>query len=186
MRLFIAVWVEGAVKAKIIDFLTDISFQAQGVKWVTPAQLHFTLKFLGEQNSELIKDLLPVLKEVGRKSKAFTLALGGGGTFPPGKTPRILWLGLEQGRYELKKLAEEIEDAVEGLGLPREKRGFKPHLTVGRVKSCPCPRSDSFDRLRLEQGVRGEMVVSGFSLVQSVLRPEGPVYKDVERFYLDI
>ena len=185
MRLFIAVWVNEEIREAVLDLLGRLSLQAEGVKWTPREQLHFTLKFLGEQRPELVKDLLPVLEEAGRQEPVFSLSLGRGGVFPAWQNPRILWLGPDQGEKELYSLAHKISQGItDNRLLPderaKENRSFSPHLTIGRVKS-PAPQ---FDRALLTAGVQGRMTVDGFSLVESILTPKGPVYKEVQRFSL--
>jgi len=185
VRLFIAVWVEEELRQAVAGFLEVMSQQAEGIKWTPPEQLHFTLKFLGEQRSELVKELCPVLAEAGRQESGFLLSLGKGGVFPRWQGPRILWLGLDQGDKELRSLAQRISQGIADKGVlsaehAKEKRSFSPHLTIGRVKgSAPV-----FNRLLLTGGVRGSMTVDSFSLVESLLTPQGPVYKEIQRFSL--
>lgn len=185
MRLFIAVWVKEELREAVAKFLEEMSLQAEGIKWTPPEQLHFTLKFLGEQRPELVKELFPVLAEAGRQEPGFSLSLGKGGVFPGWQSPRILWLGPDQGGKELRSLAQRISQGIADNGLlpdehAKEKRSFSPHLTIGRVKgSAPV-----FNRLLLTGGVQGSMTVDGFSLVESLLTPQGPVYKEIQRFSL--
>lgn len=185
MRLFIAVWVNEEIREAVLDLLGRLSLQAEGVKWTPREQLHFTLKFLGEQRPELVKGLLPVLEEAGRQEPVFSLSLGRGGVFPTWQDPRVLWLGPEQGKRELCSLTQKISrEITDHRLLPdergKENRSFSPHLTIGRVKS-PAP---VFDRALLTAGIQGRMTVDGFSLVESILTPKGPVYQEVQRFSL--
>lgn len=185
MRLFIAIWVKEELRQAVAGFLEAMSQQAEGIKWTPPEQLHFTLKFLGEQRPELVEELCPVLAEAGRQEPGFSLSLGKGGVFPGWQNPRILWLGPERGDKELRSLAQRISRGIADKRLlsaeqAKEKRSFSPHLTIGRVKGS----APAFNRLLLTGGVRGSMTVDSFSLVESLLTPRGSVYKEIQRFSL--
>ncbi|HHU81915.1 MAG TPA: RNA 2',3'-cyclic phosphodiesterase [Firmicutes bacterium] len=183
MRLFLAVWLSEELQKIVGDWLGKITAGSSGIKWVFPGQLHFTLKFLGEQDPDFLTALTPYLRRVAATTSSFPLNLAGGGTFPPRRPPRVLWLGVDEGRSELTALAGRLEAVVQEVSagkLAPEKRGFKPHLTIGRVKS----EAPLYDRKLLETGVKGLMTVNGFSLVESKLTPQGPRYRDLEKYFL--
>ncbi|NLZ44555.1 MAG: RNA 2',3'-cyclic phosphodiesterase [Clostridia bacterium] len=183
MRLFLAVWLSKELQKVVGDWLGRITAGSSGVKWVPPGQLHFTLKFLGEQSPEFVTGFSPHLRRVAAAASPFPLSLAGGGAFPGRRSPRVLWLGVDEGRQELAALAGRIETAAAEAAphvLAPEKRDFKPHLTVGRVKS----EVPLFNWGLLETGVEGRMIVKGFSLVESRLTPHGPVYRDLEEYFL--
>jgi 2'-5' RNA ligase len=80
-----------------------------------------------------------------------------------------------RGTHELnvvQRLAGEIEEMVVGLGWQKEERGFRPHLTIGRVR----------EGQRLPEMVWGQQLeplvipVTAVHLIESELRPMGPVY----------
>ena len=50
-----------------------------------------------------------------------------------------MWTGIEKGADEVSSLADMVESAMEKFGFPREKRPFKPHLTIGRVREINHP-----------------------------------------------
>jgi len=183
MRLFLAVWLSEELREAVGDWLGEITAGSSGIKWVPPGQLHFTLKFLGEQDPGFVTGLSPHLRQVAATTPSFPLTLAGGGTFPPRGKPRVLWLGVDEGHNELAALAGRVEAAVleaNPRGLAPEKRGFKPHLTIGRVKG----EVPLYDNKLLAAGVKGRMTVKGFSLVESRLTPQGPRYRDVEEYFL--
>lgn len=178
MRLFTAVWLDKELQETVKDFLEDIANGSSGIKWVIPEQLHFTLKFFGEQDPGIVSRISPFLSEAVKEISPFTLTLSGGGVFPSRRSPRVLWLGVKEGGTELTGLAARVEEAGEKVGLPREKRAFRPHLTIGRVKSS----SPIFNRELLEKSIEGRMTVKSFSLVESRLTPYGPVYREVKEY----
>ncbi len=79
-------------------------------------------------------------------------------------------------------MASKLEESLESLGFPREKRGFKPHLTLGRVRSNKGVSG-------LAEGIRHKMEISGPSFVadhavlfRSILKPSGAEYSPLLKF----
>lgn len=178
MRLFIAVWLSPELNEKVTRFVKTLAAGSVGVKWTEGEQLHFTLKFLGEQGPEMVFQIAPLLQSVARDFPVFTLSLGRGGVFPSRQSPRVLWLGVKEGLSEVADLARRVEEILSPCGFPRERKPFKPHLTLGRVKK----DNPAFDWRLLEEGVTGTMQVTGFSLVESELTPAGARYRVVEDY----
>ena len=89
-RLFIAVDLPDTIK----ENLESMSFGIPGAKWVRPEQLHLTVRFIGEVDGALFRDIKNILDEVS--AAAFSLQLKGVGYFPPRGAPRVLWVGLEK------------------------------------------------------------------------------------------
>jgi 2'-5' RNA ligase len=180
MRLFLAVRLASELQKAVGTFITKNAASTKGVKWIDVSQAHFTLFFLGEQPARLVAEIDPLLQEVAAEQRSFQLSLGPGGVFPSWKAPRVLWLGVEKGRGELKALADRVTAACVERGVQRPDRSFTPHLTLGRVKKPPVV----LDRETLVRGVEGEMEVAAFTIYASELRPQGPLYRELGIYYL--
>jgi 2'-5' RNA ligase len=180
MRLFIAINVDSALQAPLAAVQAHLKASGAPVSWVKPENIHFTLKFLGE----VPEVRLPALQEALRSSVAgiggFTVSLAGLGTFPPKGRPRVVWVGVEQGIEEMKKLQGRIDEALLPLGFARETRPFQPHLTLGRIRDVG--RLDALlTYLRAtEIGQVGQMHVRCVDLMRSALHPAGAVYARIE------
>ena len=148
-----------------------------GIKWIDPDGMHLTIKFLGEVPEEKIHGLEECIASVAGTSRKFPLQFRGSGTFPQGFGPgsRILWIGVH-GEPEISRLQETLEIALEKHGFPREERPFKPHLTLGRVKSPEglLPVLSEFEKYRETEF--GNMQVDRIVLMESRLTPQGPFY----------
>jgi 2'-5' RNA ligase len=180
MRLFIAVNLSSQLQQLIEEFVCANAAESRGVKWIDSRQAHFTLFFLGEQPPGIVTKLSPLLARAAARQAGFTLTLGGGGVFPSWKAPRVLWLGVQEGKSELVDLAQAVGIACQQAGIPGPDRPFIPHLTLGRVKK----PGAYFRRELLEAGVHGSMSVEAFALMESRLTPRGPVYRGVEVYRL--
>ncbi|MFQ6012080.1 MAG: RNA 2',3'-cyclic phosphodiesterase [Thermoplasmata archaeon] len=178
MRAFIAVDIEST--PGMIRFLDALRGTRARVRVVSPENLHLTLKFLGETDDGLVASLREALAEAVKGEEPFTLTLHGTGAFPSRRNPRVLWIGV-QGGDPLVRIATRLEGGLQGLGFPRERRRFAPHLTVGRVKG----RADREELTELLEAHRDEAFgtqrVEELRLKRSELRPSGARYHDVLR-----
>lgn len=183
IRCFIAVTFSLEVVEAVTRVIDHLRV-AGDVRWVSPEQIHVTLKFLG---SALPADLERAGEEAQKIANAcspFMVELEGLGVFPTLTRPRVVWLGVGAGAEQLCALARGVETACAAAGFAREKRGFHPHLTLGRVRS-PRDAAALTARLRDETPERiGTADVTEFLLMESDLRPQGAVYTVRERFAL--
>jgi len=139
VRTFIAVELAPGVKHRAQELVKKLKPTGADVNWVPPAQMHLTLKFLGEIQRDDIIPVCRLTQEVASKFQPFDLGFRGTGAFPHTDHPRSLWIGVEEGLDEIRALQKDLEAALhDKLGFARERRQFTPHLTIGRVhKSTP-------------------------------------------------
>ena len=130
MRLFVAIDLPDNVKEQVAGLCCGLP----GARWVNPEQLHLTLRFIGEVDGGMFRDIRETLDEV--QSDPFTLQLDGVGFFPPRGKPRVVWVGLRQS-VDLSQLRNRIESRLVALGLEPETRKFSPHITLARLKNTP-------------------------------------------------
>lgn len=180
MRTFIAVDMSSEIKNRILDYIRSLDKIIQGrknIKWVKPAGIHITLKFLGEISEERAAAVIKTIDTVASRFPSFNVALTGTGRFPPqGRFPRVIWAGIED-KGELQEIQAHLEDEISDIGFPREKRSFHPHLTLGRVKN-PSGLDSVIARLEEDKTTRfGEMTVDKLIFFQSILKPAGAEYK---------
>jgi RNA 2',3'-cyclic 3'-phosphodiesterase len=102
-------------------------------RWVHLANLHLTVRFLGETPPDLTPDAALAVRAALDGASAFDVVLSGAGAFPEARKPRALWLGIERGASELGALADSLDPALEPLGWPPDDRPYRPHLTVARL-----------------------------------------------------
>ncbi|HMK45817.1 MAG TPA: RNA 2',3'-cyclic phosphodiesterase [Methanocella sp.] len=171
IRVFIAVNLDPAIREKIGEVCRD--FGMKGIKTVRPELIHITLKFLGYVDEGRVDEIADALKAV--KTPPFVAVFRSVGGFPGPKNPRVIWIGAE-GPFD--GLNRQTEDAMVGIGFPREGR-FNAHVTVGRVKF-PTPEQKQrlpqlFERYRSFDA--GSMVVDRIHVMKSTLSPAGPTYE---------
>jgi 2'-5' RNA ligase len=180
IRAFIAAGVSDRVREEIGGLLIDLKKGDSGVKWVRPAAMHLTLRFLGNITEEQVELADRAMAEAVEGAGPVDVKVGGWGTFPPGKRPRVIWLGLEKGASELTDIFEKLEPALASRGFPPADKKFSAHLTLGRVKSGR-GLSRILDVVESRAGAGfGEFRVDRITLFQSRLHPDGAIYTSLK------
>jgi 2'-5' RNA ligase len=150
----------------------------RGVRPVRPEQLHLTLRFLGDTEEDMVPDLQALMAQSVEGVGPFHLAFEGVGAFPNARRPRVVWIGLG-GAEPLMGVARRLEEGLVELGWKREKRGFRPHATVARIKHVRRTGRLSSLLERWSDRSFGSMEVREVHLKRSELRPEGAVHTTV-------
>ena len=173
-RLFVAI----DFPQEIIKELTSICFGVPGAGWTPEEQLHLTLRFIGEVDGVLFKEIKEDLKNV--EGNSFSMRLKGLGHFPPRKAPRVLWAGIET-NDTLVQLRNRVNSVLVRLGLEPEHRKYSPHVTIARLKNTPITKVTDFLAVN---GLfsAGPFEVSKFSLYSSVLTQKGAIH-NIEASY---
>jgi 2'-5' RNA ligase len=149
---------------------------ANDVGWVADANLHVTVKFLGQIDEAWVPAVAEALGAVAARVAAFEMAVRGLGAFPSPARPRVVWAGLE-GAEPLAALAGEVDGALAALGIPREARAFAAHVTLGRARE---PRRNVALAEALARPVEfGRLPVTRLSLMRSELQPGGSRYTEL-------
>jgi 2'-5' RNA ligase len=149
---------------------------------VKPDNIHLTLKFLGDINENQLKQISEGLTAIAINTESFKLGIGKIGAFPRINNPKTVWVGVEQNSL-LIDLFEQLEEIASNSGIPKEKRSFSPHLTVGRVKFLS--KENRFTSILTELEFEEEIIpVNSVSFIESRLTPEGPVYSVIHKYPL--
>jgi RNA 2',3'-cyclic 3'-phosphodiesterase len=179
VRLFLAINLPAPERRAIRDATSRLRDAARPVSWVTEDRLHLTLKFLGEQPEQVIGPLREALLEVAARTPVSRLELAGLGAFPNLRDPRVVWLGVGRDP-KLELLHHDIETACAALGHEVDGRAFRPHVTLGRVRSRlsgEASRALSDAARRVEYS--GTVDATSFEVMESRLTPSGPNYSVV-------
>jgi len=185
VRLFVAVEI-GEILAKGAASLSEelerrATAAARGAKvtWIPADRLHLTIRFIGEIDDGRVPMVRQALEEPLAVAP-FSLTLCGAGTFPKSGTPRVVWLGITEGREELLRVEREITARLTPLGIPGEERNYSPHLTLARVRDPAGLKStrllDGFTDRRI-----GTTQIDAITLFHSKLSPKGPTYTPLLR-----
>ncbi|MFN8006213.1 MAG: RNA 2',3'-cyclic phosphodiesterase [Terriglobia bacterium] len=183
IRTFVCLELPRSVKELLSGVQDDLKGVGAKVSWVKPANIHLTLKFLGNLSQSRLAEVCVVVEEAGRAVSPFGFQVKGAGAFPPTGNPRVLWVGLAGVSAPLQDLQQRIDTGLFQRGFPRENKPFSPHLTIGRVQSGYQARAllEKISRLKVE----GEMVnVHQVAVMKSDLRAGGALYTPIQKFPL--
>jgi 2'-5' RNA ligase len=154
------------------------------LRWVRSEGIHLTLKFLGDipvGQLDAVRGALSRCRDEAA-TEPIRLETAGLGVFPNQRAPRVMWVGFHHLPDPLYHVQRSVEQAMAGLGFPRERRSFRPHLTVGRFRR-PLRRGER-ERLasylsRNAERTFGGLDVVRLSLFRSTLLPGGARYDEV-------
>lgn len=185
-RLFIAISIP--VSHDIVDLNQKLKkkFSKERINWVTLQNFHLTLKFLGDTEDALIPEITNVLQHALKNYKSFEITIKGLGKFSSYGRAKVIWLGVEDTEKTLNKLFTLLNNQLAALGYKQERRFFKAHLTLARIKNI---RNQSIlDDLIQTYSLTCFQThkVKDVTLYQSILKPSGPDYKSLTTIPLQV
>lgn len=154
---------------------------AERISWTKPAQYHVTLRFIGDTKGDAIKPIALALREGITLPKQTRLRTTGLGSFGPRHRPRVLWVGFENSSF-FDGLKQDVDSALESCGISGEAQAFRPHLTIGRVRSLRNPDSYYSTVESLHQHFKSSVLFERLVFYRSILGPKGPEYQSLEDF----
>lgn len=173
-RLFVAIDLPLEIKTSLLALGGGVP----GARWMTMEQLHLTLKYIGEVDGGVFRDVVDALAEV--ETEPFDVTLKGVGHFPPRRDPEVLWVGVARNE-RLVQLRNRVESALARAGVARETRKFAPHVAIARLRDPHIQRVAGF--------MSGNSLfacppfpVTEFALFSSVLASEGAQHQ-IEAVY---
>jgi 2'-5' RNA ligase len=158
-------------------------FSEERIRWTDPANFHVTLHFFGATSDKDIGVISRLIDDTAKEFSSFSFLISGLGVFRNLNHPRVLWLGLEN-IAELTQLRETLENRLGLSGFEKDKRPFRPHLTLGRMKNFK-DEGKAGTVLREYQGRDFmEVKVSDIIYFESILSEKGAVYQPISRHLL--
>jgi 2'-5' RNA ligase len=180
LRTFFACRISDENLSRIDHLLVDLKNRIpDSVKWVSPKNLHLTIKFLGEFKQTDVEPVKAALTTALLDFQPFPISIHDLGAFPSPAKPQIIWLGLEADQA-LYRLVETLEQQCALLGYPREKRPFAAHITIGRLRQSASPTDSALiaEVLRKRQSLAiGEQSIDALHFFKSELTQRGPIYQ---------
>ena len=185
VRVFVALDLPRSVKDLLNEAMLRLEEDLPNViRWMRPDGIHLTLKFLGDVDAGMVEPLLNAIGRVATLTEhsGFDLELTRLGMFPNAREPRVLWAGVGGDTAALDRLQQSVEETISALGFPPERRPFRPHLTIGRVRD----QANAGDRAnigaRVSEAALGKCppwTVGELHLIQSNLTPTGAFYSSL-------
>lgn len=177
VRTFIAVELPKAIIEKLSELEKELKKSGADVKYVSPENLHITLRFLGEIDEKDMENVKTGCEKAAEGTAPFEISLRGIGVFPSFDYMKILWARVEKGVNELVKLKNALDNFVE-IG-EKDSRAFSPHITLGRVRTAKNKEVLAEKIKELQNVELGPFECKEIKVERSELSPMGPIYADL-------
>ncbi len=139
MRLFIALELPDAAKEHLACVVEDLRGKLPRGAWVTAADMHITLAFLGETDPDMIPVIVEALEAATTRARPLELCIDRLGAFPNLTRASVLWAGVSEATDKTNKLsalARTVRTLLAGAEPPVDfdPKPFKAHITLARFK----------------------------------------------------
>ena len=181
-RIFVAIDISDEARIKVAAYIEELrgEFSNLRVGWEKAEKLHLTLKFLGDIDSNELRNLTEAVEKTAQQFSNYNLQISQTGVFPPLRAARILWLGVDDKHGSLQKINNVLETECGQKGFAKENRNFKAHLTIGRLRE-PRKSKELTDRHLNKTFVAVKFEVSEIVIYESRLQKSGSIYSIVSR-----
>jgi RNA 2',3'-cyclic 3'-phosphodiesterase len=191
-RIFTAIDISEQARRQAADYIENLRREFSGlrVSWEKPEKIHLTLKFLGDCDERQIKNLETAVSNAAKifaeteEDKNIKIRILDTGVFPSARNARILWLGLQDEKQSLSKINQILETECEKIGFEKEKRNFKPHLTIARLRE-PQKSGNLAEKHFENEFEPVEFEISEIVIYESKLLPTGSIYRKLKGFRFD-
>jgi len=171
-----AIAIDDAARRELTKIQNAMQRISAGVKWVAPVNIHLTFVFLGDIFDSLVDPIRNALDNVTSKHGPCALDIQGLGYFGSPRSPKVIWAGLRGNIQPLTALQEAMITALKTAGISPDTKPFKPHLTLGRVRSSR-QTGDLVPFIASQGNTQfGRVDVRSVLLMKSQLTPQGPIY----------
>src|SRR6266404_5648033 len=135
-RLFVAIRIPEQIKHAMAAAQSELrrALPERVVTWTKREQLHLTLKFLGNVDTQCMDALNEQLRAACQGFAPLTLRAERIGVFPDARLPRVVWVGLTDAEGQLPKVQSAVEAASQNFSVLEREKKFTGHVTLGRAK----------------------------------------------------
>ena len=182
IRAFLAIDLDDDLKPKINKIIREFKQIDANIKYVDLQNLHFTLKFFGDIDTDGVDLIASKVEKVIGDFDSFNIKIKGCGAFPNRNRIKVIWVGLDEDEI-LKDLHDKLDKEFNSIGFDLDRK-FSSHLTIGRMKSAKGKNKvkntiETYNNIDI-----GTMEVNSITLKKSTLTPSGPIYEDLLEFRL--
>lgn len=185
MRLFVAINLPDDVRRAVHEAVAVVRNRGMPARWTDPDQYHVTLKFIGQARPDRRDAHVEVLRRVASGYAPVDMTVRELGAFPSLRRPRVVWMGVEP-TPQLRALKHDLEHGYASLGVERETRAFRPHVTLARAEEgAAAGEFRELEDLASKVETEASFTARHLDLMRSRLRPEGPDYAVEARMELE-
>lgn len=180
VRLFIAINLSHELKDYLDSVISkNLSSEHDNIKWVPLANLHLSIKFLGDTPEEDLPKIEQALAVIAHKTKRFDIDITEISTFGRKNRPKVIYAAIRENPV-LSELKNNIEAEFDKIGFEMDTKTFTPHITLARIK-------ESSNLFKVENALDGgfkfkpqSMTVTKIHLIMSTLASGPPIYKNIK------
>lgn len=189
LRTFVAIDFPEVILRKIREIIEYFKTQTptNALKWITPENLHLTVKFLGNIREDKLDQVKALLPDAVQEHSSFIFEIEGLGMYPDKHHPRVIWLGVTE-NTGLTEIHTALDRAFAVVGVDPDKRRFTPHITIARVNRRAESETvraigESLSQFKVDS--LGQIKVEEIVLYKSELTSNGPIYIPLTSTALD-
>lgn len=177
LRCFLAVDLTADVRTALARAQARLRRIGARVGWVPEENLHLTLFFLGDVVTPRLPDVASLVSSIAPRHEPCTMSVRGLGFFGSPRHPKVIWAGVADPPPSLLALQADLSGGLEALGFEPDRRGWSPHITLGRVRG-----PQRVGELTSQIGTAtttdfGCVPVQRVVVLKSTLRTQGPRYE---------
>jgi len=182
VRAFLAIEIPESIRSALTALSARLRAADVRASWVKPENIHLTLRFLGDIETDDAERLGEMLAADLQGIGPFPVRVRGTGAFPNPRRPSVVWVGMEPFEGPLAQVQSAAEQAARAIGLDPESKAFHPHLTLARIRDGRA--AGPLVRLLIQEHEfdAGEFIVEGATLFSSQLNPKGAIYRRIREF----
>lgn len=180
-RTFFALDIDEALRGQLAGVAAGIDCGDAKVNWVRPENLHVTMNFLGDVADDMMADVCRAAAETAAGIEPFDFHVRRISCVPPRGPLRMIWADVADPTGRMEALHDQLGSRLAGLGFKAERRRFRGHITLARIK--PARRRSE---AQIRQAVAGvaigdpiEQHAAALVACGSRLTPDGPVYTPI-------
>ncbi|MGI8908325.1 MAG: RNA 2',3'-cyclic phosphodiesterase [Candidatus Sumerlaeaceae bacterium] len=181
LRLFTAIDLPPESKAQLVELLQRLQkgmqFTGAHPTWVTSENLHITLAFLGNQNPDQVPIIENAMRAATGVTRPFELRLSGLELFPTPREPRVISVAIKGEVERLNNVYVALTDGLRSSGFQIDKRPFRAHLTVARIKSVKGLAGLRSVVNSHANYIGTQFIAQATTLYKSTLTPAGSIYE---------
>jgi 2'-5' RNA ligase len=183
VRLFVALPVPAAVREELRGLQTELRTRLSGdcVRWTRPEQIHLTFRFLGEVEIGQVEGLVAAVRGVCDQFAPLQLRAERMGVFPHARSPRVVWVSVQDEGGELSRLQPALSEAAGRFTQHKEEKSFTGHLTIGRLRNVRATQARVLAEFveGVKNQVFGQWTADQVEILRSELSPAGSRYSSV-------
>ena len=185
IRSFLALKLPPEIKETLSHISREMRKTSMDVRWVKVNNIHITMVFLGNVPIGHVEPMGEAAEKVCQQYGPFAISLKGVGVFSSRRNPRVLWTGMEGDLDRMTCFRDALQKHLKPFGIKREKRPFRPHLTIGRFRKGARPGTPLDELLsKYQESTSPVCALKGLTFFRSDLKPGGALYSELKTWPL--